>query len=202
MNYTKDGRRVLRKKCTKCGATKLVDEFSNVAGTTRQHSWCKSCMNAKRRAYSFANRERENQTRRDRHAINPEKRKATLLSMRDRSLRRLYGITIAQRDELLAKQGNKCACCGSVFREHEKKNVDHSHFTGKIRGVVCTHCNQAIGHVHDSIERCLLAAVYLRNTESIEVVVADCETSKETKKRVCDVLAFAAALAKNNWRKP
>jgi len=202
VNYTKDGRRVLRKKCTKCGTTKPMDDFSDITRSDKKHSWCKSCMNAKRRAYGFANRDKDNERRRERLARNPEQRKQMLLGMRNRSLQRLYGITLEQRDAMIAAQGNKCACCGVAFIDGERKNVEHSHFTGKIRGIVCTNCNQAIGHSYDSIERCLLTAVYLFKTESIESLVADCESSGSAKKKVEPVLQFAAALAKNGWRKP
>jgi hypothetical protein len=47
------------------------------------------------------------------------------------------------REELVTKYGNKCALCdkpGSAFSK--KLSVDHSHISGKIRGLLCYRCNK------------------------------------------------------------
>lgn len=72
---------------------------------------------------------------------------------REYQLKRRYGITIAQYEELLKSQGSKCAVC---FRKPEVFNkklaVDHDHRTGEIYGLLCTNCNQyIIGRVRDPI---------------------------------------------------
>ncbi len=47
------------------------------------------------------------------------------------------------RDELINKHGNNCAICKKP-RSAFKKNlsVDHSHKTGRIRGLLCFRCNK------------------------------------------------------------
>lgn len=47
------------------------------------------------------------------------------------------------RDELVAKHGNQCSVCKKP-REAFKKNlsVDHSHVSGRIRGLLCYRCNK------------------------------------------------------------
>jgi hypothetical protein len=78
------------------------------------------------------------------------------LSVRDKYLRRTYGITLAQYDSLLKKQGGGCAICGKTPQQ-EKKNlaVDHIHIKGgggEIRGILCQYCNhRRVGRHIDSV---------------------------------------------------
>lgn len=60
-------------------------------------------------------------------------------------LRRYYGITVAQYDSLLEKQGHKCAVCRKPSSESKTRlAVDHNHKTGEIRGLLCSHCNHRL----------------------------------------------------------
>ena len=85
-------------------------------------------------------------------------------------LKRLYGITVEQYDDILAKQDGKCAICGSeslYSRSYKstaraKLSVDHCHATGKIRGLLCTRCNRALGLIGDNIETALRMSEYLK----------------------------------------
>lgn len=64
---------------------------------------------------------------------------------RESHLRLLYGITLAQYDQLLEKQQEACAVClrkASVFKTN--LCVDHDHSTGEIRGLLCTNCNRRL----------------------------------------------------------
>jgi len=42
-------------------------------------------------------------------------------------------------------------------------HVDHNHTTGKVRGILCQQCNQAIGLFKDNIFIIEKAAEYLEN---------------------------------------
>jgi hypothetical protein len=72
------------------------------------------------------------------------------LMMRDQTLRRKYGVSVAQYDEMLAKQGGGCAIC-RVAGDHPRNrgngalHVDHDHKTGRVRGILCATCNTALG---------------------------------------------------------
>ena len=78
-----------------------------------------------------------------------------------------YGITPADYDTLLLKQGGKCAICRQPERTvHKGKllrlSVDHNHITNIVRGLLCCACNRAIGCLQDSLLIVESAATYLR----------------------------------------
>jgi hypothetical protein len=43
-------------------------------------------------------------------------------------LRLHYGITVAERDAIMAEQNNRCSCCGRPFDETCRTEVDHEHY--------------------------------------------------------------------------
>lgn len=73
-------------------------------------------------------------------------------------------ITQEEYDFMYAKQKGCCAICGkhesNVLRN--RLNIDHCHSTGKIRGLLCHHCNAALGHLEDSIDNLTTAISYLK----------------------------------------
>lgn len=78
-----------------------------------------------------------------------------------------YGITLEDYDNLLKSQGGKCACCRKNQEEHEKTfHIDHCHKTGKVRGIVCFHCNSALGMIKDSIETTENIISYLKKASN------------------------------------
>lgn len=52
----------------------------------------------------------------------------------------------------------ECVICGSA----EPLVVDHDHKTGKVRGMLCNHCNRGLGHFRDDPELLHFAAIYLQ----------------------------------------
>ena len=64
---------------------------------------------------------------------------------REKGLRRLYGLTLADYGRMLAAQGGRCALCGSEPRPGENLHVDHDHETGAVRALLCRKCNTALG---------------------------------------------------------
>ena len=51
----------------------------------------------------------------------------------------------------------ECVICG----DSGPLVVDHDHATGKIRGILCNHCNRGLGHFRDNPELLEFARMYL-----------------------------------------
>lgn len=74
-------------------------------------------------------------------------------------------MTQAQYDERLAAQGGACAICRGTHPGRKgifNMSVDHDHFTGRVRGLLCANCNKGIGFFKDSRELLAAAIVYLK----------------------------------------
>jgi len=50
-------------------------------------------------------------------------------------------------DQLVKRQGNKCAVCNKPFTPRDRAVLDHCHTTGFIRGALHNSCNGAEGRV-------------------------------------------------------
>lgn len=76
---------------------------------------------------------------------------------RGQQLRHKYGITADKYDGMLAEQGGRCAVCGQTDPSGNALAVDHDHACcpgvkscGKcVRGLLCRHCNTALGLLRD-----------------------------------------------------
>jgi hypothetical protein len=77
-----------------------------------------------------------------------------------RHVARKYGLTVAEYDSLLAKQGPLCAVCN--VRPH--RYVDHCHVTGVVRGLLCPTCNTAVGYMELHPLLASQASTYLTRT--------------------------------------
>ena len=73
-----------------------------------------------------------------------------------------YNISITDYKEMLLKQNNRCAICGD-FNDNIKYglHIDHCHTTGKVRGLLCHHCNTAIGSLKENKNNFINAIKYL-----------------------------------------
>ena len=80
---------------------------------------------------------------------------------RNHGLWRLYRITLQEWEALFDKQGRVCAVCGDDNPRGKNWHTDHSHSTGKIRGILCGSCNTGIGKFRESEEIMKKAAKYL-----------------------------------------
>lgn len=72
------------------------------------------------------------------------KRRQTRESARRTELKMRYGITPEQYATKLNEQGGRCAIC----KEAPNKRmlcVDHKHSNDRVRGLLCTQCNFAVG---------------------------------------------------------
>jgi len=83
--------------------------------------------------------------------------------MRGNTLRRMYGITEDDYDEMYRAQRGCCWICG-VHQSTLKRrlNVDHDHESGDVRALLCCNCNKGIGLLGDDPKTVQQAANYLR----------------------------------------
>lgn len=87
---------------------------------------------------------------------------------RDYSLKRNYGITLVEFEQMLLGHGGGCAICRSTEPGWSKGwHVDHNHQTGVVRGVLCHRCNLMIGLAKERPERLRAAASYLENSNQL-----------------------------------
>lgn len=73
-------------------------------------------------------------------------------------LKRLYGITLAEFNEMVTDQGGRCAICGV---DPPRLVVDHDHESGVVRGLLCDSCNNGLGRFRDDPDALMAAAAYL-----------------------------------------
>lgn len=88
-------------------------------------------------------------------------RKLNPNSAKNSDLKR-FGITLEMYNNMLQEQNNSCAICGKhESEEHQNLSVDHCHTTGKVRGLLCSHCNTGLGLFKDNIDNLQKAIKYL-----------------------------------------
>jgi hypothetical protein len=73
---------------------------------------------------------------------------------------RSYGISVEDYDEMLESQGGGCYICG-IGPVGRALDIDHDHRTGKVRGLLCSNHNRALGLLGDDPDLLLAAHTYL-----------------------------------------
>jgi len=76
-----------------------------------------------------------------------------------------YGISVNEFIAMLDNQGGLCAICCKPLVPGRLTHVDHSHDTGKVRGLLCEKCNPLLGYARDDRDILLSAVDYLDATE-------------------------------------
>lgn len=172
------------KTCSKCKIPKDKTKFGHLY-------WCKDCCKeyrtknreksaaqqrvyrkenrekiaAKEKIYRAENREKiaaqqkayQNENREGIAARRKENRETEAAKKRGSR----YGITPDAFKRLLVEQGGVCAICGGLDGK-KSLGVDHDHGSKKIRGLLCSGCNLAVGLLKDSSAVAQLAVKYLK----------------------------------------
>jgi hypothetical protein len=82
-------------------------------------------------------------------------------------LKRRFGITLDQYESMMSAQNGVCSICKQPENTKDKDGgprgmpVDHCHTTGKVRGLLCTPCNRALGMFKDNTDTLRAAIEYL-----------------------------------------
>lgn len=129
------------KRCGKCKKDKDFKEF-RVKRDGYYHSYCRDCCAVFQAKWRKANPGK----------ISKINRKQTL--------KKYGGMTETEYETLLKSQNGGCAICNKK-PENKHLAVDHCHKTGKVRGILCAQCNNAIGVLGDNLEGIMKAASYL-----------------------------------------
>lgn len=79
-----------------------------------------------------------------------------------------YSLTVDQLREMAGLQLGKCAICLQLLDisntvTNKATHVDHCHASGKVRGLLCNHCNRLLGGARDDIDILQRAIEYLTN---------------------------------------
>lgn len=75
-----------------------------------------------------------------------------------------YGLSIEEFEAFEIQQNGRCNICNQVPVPDtlgRTLNIDHDHITGKIRGLLCSPCNTALGLLKDNIDYLHSAIKYL-----------------------------------------
>jgi hypothetical protein len=174
----------LVKKCSTCKIEKDLDQFGVHKGRPDGLNYrCKQCVNDTaergRRAKGMKVRKREGIPDGMRFCTWCEKPKS-LNEFRDTGRRsgkmyvcesclpeynrdvwykHKYGVSLLFVERLLDDQANRCASCGDPLEN--EFHLDHCHNTQAIRGILCRHCNIALGHLRDDPRRIVALLRYL-----------------------------------------
>lgn len=125
--------------CGVCGQRKPPSEFPRASSRGQRRTTCQACAAAQDRARQMPQPDR----------------------IRRNNLAR-YGLTPASYEVLLNFQGGRCALChGDEPGGQGTWHVDHDHATGRVRGLLCTHCNVGLGMFRDNPDLLAAAIDYL-----------------------------------------
>lgn len=141
------------KKCSECGENKPLIEFAKSKHAKDGFQYlCKVCSRQLSKNWYRKNADKQIAKTKAKYAENPDAaRNATLL--------RKYGITLAERNEMLQKQNGCCAICNEKLQNIK---VDHCHKTNKIRELLCHNCNVLLGLAKDKVVTLQNAVRYLQ----------------------------------------
>lgn len=113
--------------------------------------------------YYYKHREERKEYNRERgrkyyHNHKKERTKAN----RNNVLKRTFGITLSDYYKMVSHRGNTCDICHNPPSGRGGLHVDHCHKTGRIRGLLCSKCNQGLGLFSDNLSLLNKAIWYLQ----------------------------------------
>ena len=130
-------------RCRTCSVDKPLDDFCFRNDSGKYRPDCKECRRKARLAKYCPDKNREQE------------------------YKKKYGVTVSWYDETLAAQGFCCKICGSTESKAPNKSerfvVDHCHTTGRVRGLLCSPCNIAIGMIGDDPVTAIMISEYLQD---------------------------------------
>ena len=152
------------KKCSKCEAEKLLTEkffYKHSTCITGFHTLCIECCkeNGRENRKDPVKRETARQRASQHWHAKPYKERSEICN--ERRLMQRFKRTPEWYEETLKNQGGHCALCDAVPTA-KRLHVDHDHKCCKgritcgvcIRGLLCSACNTALGHLEKIYNEC------------------------------------------------
>ena len=142
------------KTCCRCRQVLSLDSFcSDKSRKDKKHPECRLCQKKRSIKYRSKNKDFLNTNAMARHYL------------------KKYGIT---QEEFLTKakqQNNKCAICFidlsfDKINSLDKAVMDHDHASGKLRSVLCSGCNKALGLMKDNTDILNRSINYLKEHQN------------------------------------
>ena len=150
------------KTCIKCQEVKPLDEYYKRKDSKDGHrNECKKCKLELSKEYRSENRDKISEYMKD-YVSKPENKERA----KSRHLRRNFGITLDDYNQMFTEQEGCCAICGKHQSELNKTLcVDHCHETGEVRELLCDKCNRGLGYFNDNADTMESAIEYLKKHE-------------------------------------
>ena len=130
--------------CNKCKKTLNIDSFyirKTGKKIGKPLSYCKECLSTQQKEYRKTTKGR--------------------VAYRRKHLKNTYDLTVEQFNQMYTNQNGCCVVCETPSGT-KYLCVDHDHKTGKIRGLLCTFCNNLAGYIEKHPERIEQIKSYLR----------------------------------------
>jgi hypothetical protein len=137
------------KYCNCCGIELVIGKTWTEARKKHHMNSCNACNHKKSKLWKQENTKKAAQ------------------SAKYTKLKYHYNLSKEQFDFIYESQQGKCAICLETQDKFSRNlHVDHCHTTGKVRGLLCSNCNTAIGKLKENIIILDRAKEYIiRNTE-------------------------------------
>lgn len=140
------------RQCLTCKETKPIEDFvRNSKGRGGRKNYCKICHNIAQRAHTLK-----------RKTEDPEQWRQFRW---EKHIKSAYGLTPEDYWKMAEEQDHKCFICGTsdnfAAKVPSRLYVDHCHMTGKVRSLLCYHCNSMLGLCREDTEILKRAIDYL-----------------------------------------
>lgn len=126
-----------KKKCRTCRRSKIVLLFNaNRGNSDGRMNQCRSCVQK---------------------------------NSKGRHLKHRFGLSLEDFNQMVVSQDGRCLICNRQFdltlgpKNNMTPRVDHDHKTSRVRALLCSACNSALGFIGESIDRCLGMISYIKN---------------------------------------
>jgi recombination endonuclease VII len=125
----------------------------------------RACQRESAKRWYRANPEKKREIDRRYRTANADRIRERQRGKYDAARNRAYKIhkKYALTPEADAALGYVCGICDKPVHG-SLRHIDHDHITGKVRGVLCGHCNTGLGQFKDSPITLRAAALYLERT--------------------------------------